>query len=535
MNALAKSIAVGVLIALLGVGVFGRFYSARFGGLILPGSLQAAEIASHVRQGEGLMTSAIYPLALRYAAPNAEGAMPSLWGGPVYSYALSLLFHARGAGDASVSLFNGLMLLLTGLVIYAIGRGLWDRTAGLLSAALFFVSVDAIGHALTGSGATFAGLLVTLAIWAAVRSRNAAVETIERDPERRPSIVWPAVTGAFLGIAWLSGLTSMLLAIPLALLASVGSPSRLRSIGVFAAAMVIVLAPWGVRNVMVAGTPLPPLATYELLTNTEAYPGLSIYQQMPSEAPSVLGFAFSNPRQIGEKMIGALIQVYRGGPGMLTPYLFPFLILAAFIFGRTDFRRSIWRAMIAIFVLQAISLSVFSNRLDGLAVVMPIAVVLAAGALVDVLRRMDATKLTRGGIAAAIFLLVLFPTATSMIVGDQMPPARSRANLGLIKEGLTDDAVILTNDPAAVAWYSNKSAILLPHSPDALAQLEQRGLGHHYFYVSRARSATVPEAALTEWVEAVRTGGVQKFGQVARLAHPELFLEVEAKRTTPTG
>ncbi len=531
MNAIAKSVAVGILIALIGIGAFGRFYSARYNGLIAPQPIMAAEIADNMRHGHGLSTRVTYPLALRYASPDAEGYMPSLWGAPVYPLAMSLLFAVRGAGDSSVSLFNGLLLLITGWVMYSIARTMWDRSIGLFTTAIYFVSVDAIGNALTGSGVALAGLLVTAAIWALIRGRNAQVQAPDEKTRQRVTILWPALAGAIFGIAWLSGLTSLLLAIPLALLAGAFSDQRWRSISVFAAALAIVLAPWAIRNMVVAGTPLPPLATYELIANTSKYPGMTIYQQMPSDAPSPIGYAFSHPREMGGKMIAALIQAYRGGPRLLTPYLFPFLIFAAFIFGRTDYRRYLWRAVIAMLVLQTISLSLFSARLDGLAVVLPIAMVFAAGALIDVLRRTDASRWARTGVAAVIFALVLFPTATSALIGQEMPPARSEANLQILSEGLADDAVILTNDPAAVSWYSNKATLLFPAEPEDLAAMDERvGTGHHYVYLSGARAATVPQGGLGKWMEAFEAEGLEAYGKPARLVHPELFLEVVPKR-----
>ncbi len=536
MNAIAKSVAVGILIALLGIGAFGRFYSARYNGLIAPQPIMAAEIANNVRYGEGLSTRATYPLALRYATPDDEGYMPSLWGAPVYPLTMSLLFKVRGAGDSSVSLFNGLLLLLTGWVMYSIARTLWDRPIGLFATAIYFVSVDAIGNALTGSGVALAGLLVTIAVWALIRGRNAQVEAADERSSKRAGILWPAVAGAVLGLAWLSGLTSLLLAIPLALLAGAYSNERWRSAGVFVAALAIVLAPWMIRNLMVAGTPFPPLATYELIANTADYPGMTIYQQMPADAPSPLAWAVSHPGQMGSKVLNALIQVYRGGPRLLTPYLFPFLIFAAFIFGRTDYRRYLWRAMIAMLVLQAISLAFFSTRLDGLAVILPLAIVFAAGTLIDVLRRTDASRWVRLGVAAAIFALVVFPTATSALVGQEMPPARSEANLQLLSEALSDDAVILTNDPAAVSWYSHKATLLFPAAPQDLAAMrEHAGMSHHYLYMSAARAATVPQAGLAEWMQAFETEGLEAYGEPARLVHRELFLEVEPKRMIAPG
>ncbi|MGC9320435.1 MAG: ArnT family glycosyltransferase, partial [Armatimonadota bacterium] len=222
MNLYAKSIAIGVLIALIGVGAFGRFYSARFNGLVSTQAMEVADIAQQLRFNRGFSTRVVRPLALSYATPDADGTVPETRHQPLYPLLVSLLFRVRGGGDASMAMFNGLMLLLTGWVIYAIGRMAWDKPVGLLATAIYFVSIDAIGQALTATSASLAGLLVTVAIWAALRNRMSAKEEDEtQDAGARGSLMWCAVLGGAFGLAWLSGSTAAMLIIPLAILGSV--------------------------------------------------------------------------------------------------------------------------------------------------------------------------------------------------------------------------------------------------------------------------------------------------------------------------
>ena len=220
LNVFAKAAVLGVLVALIGIGSFGRFYTARFNGLVSTTAMELGDIAQQLRSGRGMSTHVIRPLALAYGQPDEEGVMPEMLHAPLYPYLLSWLFRARGAGDASVAIFNGLMFLLTGWVIFAIARLLWDKIVALLAVAVYFVSVEAIGHALTASGATLAGLLLTIAIWAALRNRQ-ALEASQGDDQAaagRTPLVWPAIVGGIFGLAYLAGLTSLVLVVPLAVL-----------------------------------------------------------------------------------------------------------------------------------------------------------------------------------------------------------------------------------------------------------------------------------------------------------------------------
>ena len=59
-------------------------------------------------------------------------------------------------------MFNGLAFLLTGWVLYAIARRLWEKTTGVVVVILYFVSVEALGNVLTASGASLTGLLTSI-------------------------------------------------------------------------------------------------------------------------------------------------------------------------------------------------------------------------------------------------------------------------------------------------------------------------------------------------------------------------------------
>lgn len=529
LNVFAKAAVWAVVIALIGIAAFGQFYDARFSGLVSTTAMEIGDVARQLRYGEGFSTQVIRLPGLTYGQPNEEGVVPEMLHAPLYAYLLSWLFRLRGGGgDAAVALFNGLMFLLTGGVIYAIARLLWDRVVALLSVAVYFVSVDAIGLALTAAGASLAGLLLTIAIWAALRNRQTTPTSPEESQAaaRVHPLVWPALIGGAFGLTYLAGLTSLVLVIPLAVLATATGPRRRQQVALIAGVAAVVMLPWAVRNLQVSGTVTPALAKYVLLTHTDTYPGESVFQQMPDQVLSPIAFVLQHPGEILKKFGGGVIMLYRRIPDLLNPYLFPFLIMGGFVFAHGSLKRSLWRVVIAMFALQILSISVYRLDINGIGLLLPIAICLAVGTLVEALRRTEASRLVQILVGAIMFSLVLFPAVSSAIVGGKMPANQSLASLGIIRDRLSEDAVIASDNPSAVAWYTHKQAVALPTTPAGLDELAQRGVKVDYVYLSHVFGAQLGNEATRPWNEALRSReGRKSLGKFMRLPYGEMLID----------
>ena len=537
INTLAKAVALGVLVALVGIGAFGRFYTARFNGLIVESTraMEIGDIGQQLRFGNGLATKVIRPLATAYSQPNQAGVMPELLHAPLYPYLLSMLFRARGAGDASVAVFNGLMYLFTGWVLYAITRRLWDKLVAVVVVVIYFLSVEALGFALSANGTSLGALLLAVAVWAAIRNRQAG--ELKGGPDqaaaREPSLLWSAIVGGVFGLAYLSGVVSFLLFIPMAVLAAAGARGRWRHWGMVAVGTVVVLAPWCVRNLVVSGTALPALAKYNLLVDTQSYPGDSIFQQMPDKAPAPIQFALDHPREILAKMAHTLNRLYNVAPRMLSTYIFPFFILGAFQFGRQGSKRSLWRLVVAAAILQTASICLYSLGVDTIGIVMPIALCLAVGSLFEAVRRTEASRLVRAAAVAIICALVLYPTVSSAVLGRKMPRNASRASLEPLRDDFEEDAVIATDSPAAVAWHAYKQAVWLPETPEDLVQLQQKGIRVDYVYLSQTATGTLSATSRGAWQQLLLSKDApEKLGaqKAWRMPRDEMLFELHNKR-----
>ncbi len=534
LNVFAKAVAVAVLVALIGIGTFGRFYTARFNGLVSTTAMEVGDIAQQLRSGRGMSTHVIRPLALAYGQPNEEGVIPETLHAPLYPLLLSWFFKVRGGGDASVVMLNGLAYLLTGWVLYLISGRLWDKTTALLVVILYFVSVEALGGALTASGASLTGLLLTVAIWAALRQRQTAQGLSEASlaTGKQHWFLWPAAVGGLFGLAYLAGPIPILLVIPLILLATTQNHWR-RQAAVIISVALLVMVPWFVRNLRVSRTLLPALASYKLLTNTSSYPEDSVFQHLPGQVPAVHSFVVNHPLEIMKKMAWGITHSYRQAPNVVSPYLFPFFILGGFLFGSDTARRALWRAVVAMLVLQVLAVSLGDHNAEAFRVLTPIAICLAVGTGIQALRETAAPRFTQVLVGMAILVLVLFATVSSMVLGGKAEVNRSGASLAILRENLASDAMIATDNAAAVAWYAYRPAVLLPDKPEGLAVLGQHGIDVDYVYFSHQVAGSSSRSILKPWHDLLKSQKAAEYlGEPLALPHGEVVFERNSKRAS---
>ena len=165
-------------------------------------------------------------------------------------YALFLAAVYRLSGDpAAVRLIQAVLGALVCLVMYAIGRRLFDQATGFLAAAIF--SVHPLVVYLTGLhlNETLFLFLLLVAIFQALRVAE------------RPTALAAAALGVLIGLAVL---TRAIFAafLPFLLAWAIGvwgirSPIAYRVFGLIAVGAVVVILPWTVRNYVVLGTIAP--------------------------------------------------------------------------------------------------------------------------------------------------------------------------------------------------------------------------------------------------------------------------------------
>jgi len=427
--------------------VYMWFFSAQFQGLRVPDAMDAAQVGRHIGDGDGFTTSFVRPLSL--AKVQRVAGHPDLYNAPLYPLALAVAFNLFGANDRAVGLVSGLFGFLTVIIAYLLGARLLDRRAGALAALLTCFSMGLLNASVSGVNVTLAAFLVGLMFYLILAQRG--------------DLRWSILCGAICGLAYLTEYAALLLALPAAGLVFLGQrTARWRHVGVFAAGFVVVILPWLIRDTAVAGNPFGTLKVYSLATYGTSYPLTSLFRSSSTQGVSQLAFLASHPREVGKKLLMNLGSLESSLPGTFGLCLLPLLGLALFLDLGNVGNRLKW-ALVAGMGLVGISLAVGQPRLDLFYAVIAVAAALGATAL---LRGLDARGLSTRVVTAAIavvLVLSLYPIALTAVPGAR-PAKPDRRNLEYLGRALPTKAVVITDQPWAVAWYANRVAVWIPQA-----------------------------------------------------------------------
>ena len=511
LNALARALTLGVVLAGVGTAAFLHLYSQRFGVLVSDDAVDCAQIGLHAVHYHKLATDVFYPLAM--VSGDTHGA--DIRQGPLYPLILAGLFLARGVSDNTVALCNGFLHLLTAWALFALLKLLYDRRIAILGVLAYLISMEAVGQALTATPVTTAGLFITLGVLTA--ARMVAADTTGTREEAGPltalrrlgaaPMVWSAGLGVAAGLAYLTGAVASyaLLGAGLVAVLALSGPHRWKALGVFLACGLIVAAPWFARNVRALGTPLPPLRQAALLMHTKAFPGYSVLWAV-DQVPSALVFALAHPGQMALKFINGLTVLYRQIPQVINIYLFPLVLWGGFLATkRSPEERVVWRMLGVLLVLQAVALCLTDFAEEALRIVTAVATGLAVATLLGLARERLVRRPLIWAASAAIMLVLIFPYAASVGLGPRSADPAT-VNPGVIRSLSTQvrDLRVASDRPWHVAWYGECPALLLPNDVKDLELLGARFPVFstiHVIYLSRQRAAM---GGRDSWVRAMR-------------------------------
>ena len=202
------------------------------------------DVAENLAEGEGFVAHHHNTITEPPDVPQVTAYRP-----PAYPFALAALWKIVGVGETSARLFNAVLGALTILFVYALGREVFDRRAGLLSAGLYAVLPSAIVWLpLTLSEPLFT-LVFVAALWLLFDSSS-------QTSAHRPAVA--LLFGLLAGLATLTRGQGLVL-LPLALLlwlARDGPRGGLKQIGLALLTATLVITPWTIRNWVAMDSPI---------------------------------------------------------------------------------------------------------------------------------------------------------------------------------------------------------------------------------------------------------------------------------------
>ena len=262
------------IVALLGFILLAGMYDFRaYKNFSAPEAMDAAQVARNLSQGKGFTTDYVRPLSVYLLRTHRSDRdpqtleHPDLANAPFYptllagvlavlpfDYNTPLLMSARTyRPEVIITALNQVLFFLGAVLIYYLGRRVFDRTVGAVSAIVFVTAEVFWRFSISGLSTMLLLNLVLGVAWCLVRLDE---EQRKDRPNTTVINVWSIIAGILVGLCMLTRYSFIFLLAPVAIYIAMLHP-RFRGrigVGIFAIALVLI-APWIVRNFIVSGTP----------------------------------------------------------------------------------------------------------------------------------------------------------------------------------------------------------------------------------------------------------------------------------------
>ena len=485
-----------VLFALFAFAMAALYTFANFQGLKDARAMEEAQLARHLATGGRLTTQCVRPLSMGILAersPAGDAALlahPDLLHPPVWPAILATAFRASGvprtdvpttsrvyAGDYLVVGTSHLFVILSALLVMGIGRKLFDRRVGALSAGAFLVSDLVWRRGLAGtdfSAAMFFSLgAVYAALWAVDLPPGAGPRQ-EQGPAWR-WVVPLAISAVLAAAAFLTRYAAGSIALLVFLYVGVSRRRRpWAKAFLYAALVLLCVAPWLARNVSVCGNPFG-LVFREMLAGTYLFPGDALVRSLRPEMPDAGAALYA----VQLKMIANLRAFFAdgfgfGGAGILLG-LFGAMYFHRFV--RHASRTLRWCMLPAAVVLALFASAFGAESLHALAIYWPLAIPFGWAFFLVLLDRLQfEVRFFAASAVSAVMFLTGLPLLLNVLpprTGLPYPPY-FHPYVGWVSNMAEPGECLTTDIPWATAWYGGRTSILLPKSIDEFYEINDR-------------------------------------------------------------
>ena len=526
-----------VLFALFAVAMAALYTFSNFQGLRDARAMEEAQLARNLATRGTLATQCVRPLSMWRVAERSPDesasvqAHPDLLHPPLWPVLLSAAFRLGGLPKTGVPTtdlvygwdyvpvaVNHFFVALSALWVWLIGRKLFDRRVGALSAGAFLVSDLVWRRSLAGadfSAALFFALgAVYAALWIAELPAGAGPQP-EQGPVWRwllPLVLASALTAAAFLTRYAAGSLALLVFF------FVGFSRRRRPWAkacLYLALAALIVSPWLARNVAASGNPFG-LVFHEMLADTYLFPGDSLARSIRPELPDAGAALYA----VQVKMIANLRAFFASGFGFGGVGILAGLFAAMFFhrFVRPSSRALRWCVLPAAATLALFASAFGEESLRMLAIFWPLAIVYGWAFFLVLLDRLqcEVRFFAAAAISAVMFLtgLPLLLNVLPPSTGLPYPPYFHRY-IGWVSTMIEPGECMMTDIPWAVAWYGGKTAILLPKDIDGFYEIDakhQKIAMAYFTTVTRdkpwVRSLSDPSSPEYSWYQVFAAGKV---------------------------
>lgn len=462
-------------------------------------AMDLAQLGRGLAEGRGFTTQVIRPLSLHLQTPRvaAQGvdprqllraAHPDISHPPVYPMVLGALFKVlpdrwvygveagprrRPPAEVAVGCLNFAGFFALALLLFQAGRRWFDLPIGIMAAIVFAGSKLNWDFAFSGLPTVWLGLLCVVVGLVALHIGGAA----EPDAEGRPQGAgfrygrWAGLLGGLLGLGFLVSYSFGFLVAPVAVCLGLWVPAtvRARTVGCLLLAFALLASPWIARNQVRSGLPLG-IATLAPMVGTPAFTDDRLERSQKPDLSRV------RPSEIFAKVLSnSQFILTNDVPRMFGNWFGAFLLVGLLLpMGDARMNRFRWLLLAMLLVLvpaqgliqtHLSTQSPFLNSENLLAWFVPLAGLYAAVVFRWALDSFDFPYPLARWMATVIPMgLCLMPLVLSLMPPRQPVMASPPYYLPVIRQllgYLPPGALVLTDMPAAVAWYGHLDAMPL--------------------------------------------------------------------------
>ena len=511
-----------ILLVLVPVGIIMLTMAVKYQGLQSPVAWEYAQVARNLATGHGFVTSAARPLML--AIQPTLRNQPDLWSAPGQPVLLALAFNWFTPSDR-VAAFVGLMVWLISVWLTFVVARRWFGGRAAALAVIFYASNPAvIMLAVAGLPYPLATVFLLLACGLTIPRWSVKVGT-----PTLPVAGWQLfLAGLCCALAMLTHWALGVVVLALGwYVAATALHSRARAVLWLGEGFLLLAFPWLLRNWIASQGVTWGLAGYSLLANTHSFPGESIWRTLTP--PPAVSFLLKHPREFLTKLPPGAYQFIRSAP--VTLHL---IVGIFFIAALPAAMRNLHRRGLAMLLLTGLGLSAGVSCLlqpdsQLLVVWTPLIAMLAAARLTDwitqrvgplslrwlkfkpepppprakdlgyrnSLERVLESRLPGKALAYLLVTGAACLPLTAFFLFARSEPNPNRQNLfAPLKSRVPANTVIVTDQPAMVAWYADRPAVWLPQQESSLDRIETlAGTSLVYYVTSAGAPDSRPDAA----------------------------------------
>ncbi len=469
------------------------YTATQFRGLKTEEAMDYAQLGRNFSVQDGLVTKCVRPMTMwkmstRTANENSQiFGHPDLLHPPAYPVVLGAGFKffdligvdvfgiPEGPGVPMhaeqwvVLAVNHFFAILTGGLLFLLGKRLFSREIGFLGMTIYYLS-DLVWRD------SISGLNISMAVFFIMASFYTMIVAMLNKRDGEAKLYWVApylFSIVFAAIAFLTRYVAIAAVPGLCLFAWLMS-GRLRGgtrfVVIFVFLYALMISPWLVRNYQICGNPVG-MVGYAALEDSPKYPDNSLARE-PNPEVTILG----SVKTLKEKWI----LNYSGKDSVAVPamgggILMSFFIVAFFYhFIRPQVNYLRWGVGISLLLTVLIAGFFSESSICMIHAFWPFVILYALAFFYILIDRLDlGVRLYDIGLKLLIVLLGALPFFLTLMPPHEngtYPPYYVPA-IGKVSELLNPREVMCTDMPWATAWYGDRVSILLPKDVEQFYQI----------------------------------------------------------------